>query len=242
MKALICGRWELPLLSGLTAYTNERDKSYLRYVWAKAPQVSAKCWATEWLVRDIQVESLCEYFAGAGITATIIANQCGASNLILIENSEECCSQLAYAFPEQRVFRSNARKFAEKMVHVDMSVLDFPRFTITAAMGRWRLPLKMVFDAAPKAVLLTDTSVSYFPVHRKLYTEKLRAGELFTHLDYCREYSRRLFEETGYSVVRVAVRGNNAVYMLAVPGKPCAIEVRDFPVRKDCVNGFIVSQ
>lgn len=242
MNALICKRWSLPLLSGLTAYTNEREKSYLRYVWAKAPQVSAKCWATEWLVRDVSVDSVCEYFAGAGITATIIANQCGATELVLVENSEECCSQLSYAFPKQRVVRSDARKFAEQMVRVDMAVLDFPRFTITAAQGRWRLPLKMVFNAAPKAVLLTDTSLSYFTVHRKLYGEKFGGGELFTHLDYCREYSRWLFEEAGYSVKRVAVRGNNAVYMLILPGQQAAIEACNFQVEKGCVDGFIVSQ
>lgn len=241
MNALLCQRWTLPLLSGLTAYTSEQEKSYLRYVWAKAPLVSAKCWATEWLLRDVVAKSTCEYFAGAGITATIIQHVCGAEQLTLVENSEDCLKQLAYAFPGQRVVQSDARAFAATQRSDELAVLDFPRFTITQAQGRWRLPLKAIFDGAPKAVMVTDTSLSYFPVHRKLYGLKLNAG-LTTHWDYCRAYSRWLREEVGYSVKRVAVRGTNAVYMLAVPDVYGDFEIKEFPVRKDCADGFVVSE
>lgn len=239
MNALICQQWTLPLLSGLTAYTCETERSYLRYVWAKAPQVSAKCWATEWLLRDVVAESVCEYFAGAGITATIMKHVCGAHQFTLVEKSAACVQQLTYAFPEQRVVQGDARKVAG--CAADVAVLDFPRFTITQAQGRWRTPLKAIFDTVPKAVLITDTSLSYFSVHRQLYSAKLGMA-CETHEDYCRAYSRWLYEETGYSVMRVAVRGKNAVYMLTMPQVCSDIERKDFPVRKDCVDGFIVSE
>ena len=241
MNALICQQWTLPLLGGLSAYTRETEQSYLRYVWAKAPQVSAKCWATAWLMQGVTAQSACEYFAGAGITATIIQNLCGVRELTLVEKSEDCLRQLAYAFPGQRIVQSDARKFSTAQQKADLAVLDFPRFTITQAQGRWRLPLKAIFETAPMAAVITDTSLSYFPVHRQLYSGKLGMA-LATHEDYCRAYSRWLYEETGYSVTRVAARGANAVYMLVRPQVCGDIERKAFPVRKDSVDGFIVSE
>jgi len=41
----------------------------------------------------------------------------------------------------------------------------------------------------------------------------------------------------GYSIKRAAVRGKNAIYFAAVPGK-CEVEIKKFPL-SECAEGFV---
>lgn len=225
MKALICGKWELPFNVELKDESSIalHKRSYIHYIREHQDLVSAKCRATEWLLAPLQVYkslSIREYMAGVGIQSSIIQGLLDVSRHVASELDHDCCKQLLsdhWKVPIE-VREEDAKHAILRDDDSDYSVyfIDFPASSIVQILKVWDTHFTHIFRKNPLAVVWTDTSISYpIKIHGPRYSEIFGVNLQSQH-DYIVEYSRWCHKRYGYSILRAAKRGSNALYFLGV--------------------------
>jgi hypothetical protein len=242
--AQLCGKWTLPFYAPIagedTVATHQR--SYLHYVASHVPLVAAKCLATEWLLATLQeagVERVREYFGGVGICTVILRALLAPKVHLIGERDTQCVAHLAALMEgTNAVVRQQDAKTALLTPGVaDLHMLDFPAFSALHLATDWRKQFLAVFASKPRAVVWTDTAVSYLPVHRAKYAALFESAVL-TPSDYTKGLSTWLAKEFGYSITRAAYRGRNAVYYLAQEHDAGDPQEGFFPL-KGSEHGFV---
>lgn len=250
--ALICNLWKLPISVELNSEetTTTSSRSYLHYLSDRPDLVAAKCWATFWLLESLGLDkekkrNVIEYFAGAGISTTIIRGMFDVDYHVLVDKDGNCFDQLSSIDPTLNVIKADFTKIEKVEDHFDLKFLDFPRSSIANMHTAWGIDnFLSVFKSGPSAVVWTDTAVSYsMAVHGKTYKKYFNTSrEINSPEAYYEEYSSWLFEKTGYSIASVAKRANNALYMASVPGlvDPKKINFRKFDLNVYSTGGFVL--
>jgi hypothetical protein len=249
--ANICGNWELPINVDLK---NEDDlglhsRSYIHYAATHKDLVSAKCWATKWLLETVDIDktksySVVEYFSGIGVMTTIIRNIFNIQNHFALEMDLNCCDQIRDSFPDVTVGRADFKKLARMEADYDLKFLDFPSSSIAQLHTKWKIEnFLAMFSLKPKIVVWTDTSVCYpMTLHGKSYQKYFgTTNEITSVFDYLTEFSTWLFDKTGYTITTVAQRANNALYIAAVPGDHRVINFKKFDLRTYGTGGFVLN-
>lgn len=206
---------------------NEDDKaihkqSYLHFVSQRKDLVSAKCYATDWLIEDINNNeySLVEYFAGVGISSEIYKQKLNIKKHRVIEIDKNCYKQLIN-IKNTKATLEDGHKAILKYMEYDIKVCDWGTGTIVQYnRGKWTNFLAM-FINEPKYVIWTDTSVA-FPVQHssfKIFANELGVKNFESYSNYYNAMSEWLFYNVGYSICKIAYRGKNACYILAEAGK-----------------------
>ena len=251
MIARICERWELPVNVDLK---NEDDlglhsRSYIHYAATHKDLVSAKCWATKWLLETVDNDktksySVVEYFSGIGVMTTIIRNVFNIENHFALEMDDRCCQQIRSSFPDVTVGKADFKKLARMEADYDLKFLDFPSSSIAQLHTKWKIEnFLIMFSSKPKMVVWTDTSVCYpMILHGKSYRKYFgKTNEITSVDDYLAEFSTWLFEKTGYTITTVAQRASNALYIAAVPGDHRVINFKKFDLRTYGMGGFVLN-
>ena len=241
--AKICNEWELTF----NQLKSEDDvslhnRSYLHYAADHQDMVSAKCWATKWLL-DNSVDmneqyNVREYMAGIGVQTLIIQKLFNIKKHIVGELDEGCINHLITNEwnPRPIFLHRNAFDCIKEKDDSDLKFLDLPNSSILQVTTKWKDIFYNLFESKPKLVVWTDTSVTYpMSIHGKKYGEILSA-EINDKYDYVNAYSAWLFRELGYNIIRAAFRGKNAVYFAAVPYQ-INTEMKEFPLN-DYSDGF----
>ena len=241
--ALLCERWELPFDVELKTESdrNLRDRSYLHYVAEHMPMVAAKCWATKWLLEDIldtsKEYSVREYMAGVGVQSVLIQNLFKVRQHIVSEIDNECAEHLMKLPFDLQVLIDDAKQSLLLEDNSDLKFLDFPSSSIVQIMNNWKDGFYNLFTSKPDLVVWTDTSVTYpISLHREKYSQILGGPPMLTKDDYVDCYSNWLFRNFGYSIIKAAYRGRNAVYFAAVKGMH-KTEFKHFSIDEN-KNGF----
>ena len=241
--AKVCNEWELTF----NQLKSESDvslhnRSYLHYAADHADLVSAKCWATKWLLDDIvdmkQKYSVREYMAGIGIQTLLIQKMFEVEKHIVAELDEDCINHLKSNkwSPDPVFLHQNAFDGAKEEDNSDLKFLDLPNSSILQTTTKWKDIFYKLFDSKPKLVVWTDTSVTYpMSIHGEKYG-KIFGAKVENKNDYVNAYSAWLFTTFGYNIKRAAFRGNNAVYFAAVPYEQ-QTEIKYFPLA-DYSDGF----
>lgn len=234
--AIICEKWEVPFYIKIEAEHQLplRQRSYAHFVATKPALVAAKCLATEWILSNqfTHVGSVTEFFGGVGLFATIVEKLIAPENHTIYEIDDRCLVQLHEMFADSEfvdVHKNDARK-ALLTDKAQVMSLDFPNFTILDIRDgcRWSEQFDKVFKGGAQAIIFTDTSSSYFHIHKHRYSEFF-GEELKTIRDYTQAFSNYLFKRYGYSISRAAYRGRNACYYFCVPGEEL-LEEQSFPL------------
>ena len=242
--ARICEKWNLDFNIELKdeGDRNLHKRSYLHYATSRPDLVACKSYATEWLFKGIVDETkeytAIEYMAGIGIQTIIAQNTFKLSNHTVNELDEGCIDHLSNSnFPlDLKVLGHDARKLLRKGDHYDLKFLDFPSSSILRVTREWNSEFAKLFQSKPRMVVWTDTSITYsMKINGHRYAE-ITGVETKTNDDYVNGYSKWLFENHGYSIVKAAFRHRNAVYFAAVEGLH-ETESRYFKL-KDTNDGF----
>lgn len=225
-KALICGKWELPLNFGVSdeSSVSTHKRSYGHFVATQPELVAAKCAATNWLLNildDTQEYSSREYFAGVGITTRIVTGKFKIRSQALSDEYLGCVDQLNSVDwgVTTLVRQQDARKAMLEEDDSDLKFYDFPHSSILHLQKKWS-GFQRAFDSKPKLVVWTDTAVAYhMAIHGKRYAAAFGIDKVESHEDYVAGMSSWLYSQFGYTIARAAFRANNAVYFAAVPGE-----------------------
>lgn len=238
--ALLCEKWQLPFNIELKQ-ENDRGlhgRSYLHYVAEHMPMVSAKCWATEWLLTDIidttKEYSVREYMAGVGVQTMLIQKAFKVSKHITGELDENCVRHLESILWDTpiEIKKQDARQALLEEDNSDLKFIDFPNSSIVQIKNKWEKEFSKLFESQPTLVVWTDTSVTYpISLHGKKYGDIL-GYELNDKYDYVKSYSKWLNKNYGYSIIKAAFRARNAVYFAAVKGK-VDTEIKHFDLSED---------
>lgn len=226
LNAKLLGKYDLPIHIALS---DESDKakgrrSYAHYLKAHQPLVAAKVAATSWVLEKTLLDptksyTSREYMAGVGICTALITNMLNIKSQTLNELDEECVKQLAsveWGVPTV-VNRADVRKSIYEPDDSDLKFIDYPSSSVLTLHKKW-VGFEKVFESAPKLVVWTDTAVTYpMSLHGEKYA-KILGRKPENREDYVQAISEWLSERFGYSLVRAAFRGRNAVYLSAAPG------------------------
>ena len=241
--ARICQKWDLDFNFEMKTEgdLSREQRSYIHFAVAHPDMVSAKCWATEWLLTDVIPAgkySAVEYLAGVGVQSIIIQNTFSLSEHTVMERDPECYRHLSGLGLNAEHADANKSMFTH--TDYDLKFADFPSSSVLSVQSKWK-GFRKLFESGPELVVWTDTSISYpMKIHGWRYSKVFNSGELVTRDDYVREYASWLQREFNYSIVKAAFRGKNAVYFAAVPGVK-GTETRSFPLDKYS-DGFEVTQ
>jgi hypothetical protein len=160
-----------------------------------------------------------EYLAGVGICTALITNILNIKSQILNELDDECVTQLVsveWGTPTV-VTKADVRKSILEPDDSDLKFIDYPSSSILTLHKKWA-GFEKVFESSPKLVVWTDTAVTYpMSLHGERYATILgRKPE--NREDYVQAISQWLSNHYGYSLIRAAFRGRNAVYLSAAQG------------------------
>lgn len=241
--AKVCNEWELTF-NQLKSEDNVslHNRSYLHYASNHQDLVAAKCWATKWLLTDIidmgESYSVREYMAGIGIQTLIIQKLFKIKQHVIGELDEDCAHHLLAnnwdVIPT--ILIQDAFKAAEEDDDSDLKFLDMPNSSILQVTTKWKNIFFKMFESKPKLFVWTDTSVTYpMSIHGDKYG-KILSAKINDKYDYVNSYSNWLYHEFGYSIIKAAFRGKNAVYFAAIPGKYIT-EMKEFKIEQN-LNGF----
>ncbi len=244
--AMLCNKWKMTFPDFVDEASKDvHARSYLHYIYNETDLVAAKCLATEWLLKnsidDSKNYSAREYMAGAGIQSTIIQNTYSVFPHIVSDIDEKCCEHIenqAWKFP-LICTREDAKKsiLIEYNPSTDIRVVDFPNSSILTIIKYWQSQFDLLFKNNPKMVVWTDTAISYpIKIHGEKYS-RLLGVELKDWSDYYKAYSFWLYKRYNYSIFKVAVRGRNASYFCALPGRFEEPVVKKFSL-EECREGF----
>jgi hypothetical protein len=242
--ARVCELWDLPFANDIENENNVslHNRSYLHYASNHQDLVSAKSWATKWLLNEVvdvnQEYSVKEYMAGIGLQSIIIQNLFKVRAHFVGELDENCVNHLKSIKWKYNtiVEHKDAKTSLEENDNSDLKFLDLPNSSILQIETKWKNGFYSLFNNKPKLVVWTDTSVTYpMKIHGEKYSKLLNA-EINDKYDYVKAYSNWLYERFNYSIKRAAFRGSNAVYFAAVEGEH-KTEIKEFPI-KEYVNGF----
>lgn len=196
---------------------SKHKQSYIHFVKNEQKLVSAKCLATEWLIKDIRDKNLSifEYFAGAGISSIIFNSSLDITRHEASDINSDCVRQLNNMNIINKAYKADFKKLIFKNNYFDIKVLDFPYSSILQTIrGDWNM-FGSVFTSEPKYVIWTDTARTYpLTIHKSKY-EKLLDDSLNDYFDYFDKYSNFLYKNYRYKINKVAWRGKNANYILA---------------------------
>lgn len=228
-------------------YVDETDRplhkrSYLHYAVHKPELLGAKVAATRWLLQGCPrpVKSVREYMAGIGIQSLLAQERFKPARHVVADMDSECVSHLVQLGFNAR--GEDARRAMLEPDNSDLRLVDFPAGSVLHVQGKWRAQFNALFASLPKAVVWTDTSISYhIAVHGARYAKALGALKLTSKEDYVHAYSAWLSKEWGYFICRAAVRGTNALYLCAIPGEGSP-EIEYFPLEnhKHLFKGSVI--
>ena len=220
--ALLCEQWSLPFNIELKNESNSdlHSRSYIHYVSQHIPLVAAKCWATKWMLEGVLDDSerynVREYFAGVGIMSTIIRGLYNVNHHVVSEIDHDCVKQLSSMGLDARHEDAKAAMMLDDTS--DMKFLDLPNSSVLQITTKWNDCFNKAFESSPKLVAWTDTSVTYpIAVHGEKYS-KILGERLTDKYDYVKAYSKWLYSNHRYSIIKAAFRARNAVYLVALPG------------------------
>ena len=240
--ARVCKKWDLDLNFEMKTEEglSRNERSYIHFAVAHSDMVSAKCWATEWLLTDLLPKkkySAVEYLAGVGVQTVVIQNLFNLSEHVVMERDLECYAHLKKV--GLNAFNADANKSMFTHTDFDLKFADFPSSSVLSVQKKWK-GFRKLFENKPKLVVWTDTSISYpIKIHGARYSKIFNSGELVTREDYVEQYALWLQREFDYSIAKAAFRGKNAVYFAAVPGTRDT-ETKAFPLDKYS-DGFEVT-
>jgi hypothetical protein len=231
-KARICKKWDLDLNFEMKSEDDlaRNQRSYIHFAVDHSDMVSAKCYATEWLLTDVVPEgtySAVEYLAGIGVQSTILQNLFNLSEHVVMERDLECYEHLKNLGLD--AVHADANKSMFTHTDYDVKLADFPSSSVLSVQKKWK-GFRNLFASNPKLVVWTDTATSYpMKIHGARYAQIFNSSELLTREDYVKQYALWIQREFGYSVVKAAFRGKNAVYFAATPGFKTT-ETKAFPL------------
>jgi hypothetical protein len=202
-----------------------RRRSYIWFAINKPELLGAKIAATRWLLKAIpKVKSVREYMGGIGLQSLLVREHFKPTRHIISDINEECVAHL-----KRMGFAASCEDARKSMLEPDSSELkmvDFPASSILHI--RDNVQFHALFASHPRAVVWTDTSISYhIAVHGARYAKALGVKALTSAEDYVRAYSEWLNRQFGYTIARAATRGRNALYLCAVP-RACEVEFKTF--------------
>lgn len=250
ITATLCDKFKLPIAVDLKGEDDLdlHSRSYIHYAATHQDLVSAKCWATKWLLEGCDLDrnssyTAIEYFAGIGVMTCLIRELLPISDHFVIERDERCYEQLCLAFPSLTVGKADFKHIAKSCPSYDLKFLDFPSSSIAQMHSKWKIDnFLFAFESQPEMVVWTDTSICYpMTLHGKSYKKYFGCdNEIKTLQDYIWEYSFWLFRKTGYSITRVAQRANNALYIMAQQTRISEYDFKSFPL-KTSTGGFVIN-
>ena len=247
--AKICNEWELPFNFDLKSEDNVslHNRSYLHYAAEHPELVSAKCWATKWLLEDIidmtQTYTAIEYMAGIGVQSLLIQKLFNLELHVMGELDEGCVEHLSSIDWNHKVIVNcqDAKKSLIEDHNFDLKFLDLPNSSILQVTTKWKNGFNKLFESNPKLVVWTDTSITYpISIHGEKYGNILNT-KLETKFDYINAYSAWLFRNFGYTIKRAAIRGTNAVYFAAVPGL-VSTTISSFPIATNADGFYFIGE
>lgn len=205
MIASICERW------GMTVDDSARDPQAFHHWVLKYPnQVSGhltRSWHAYQSVLSLYgpgvIKSAVEYFGGIGAHALMIQELFEPEKHVVYDYSQDAVEHLRRAVPlDVQVEWGDAYHPAN---HVAADLVAFDCGDMTAWRTRdgenVRMALDRIFEAEPKAVLITDIACPYLHLHRSRYESLLGPGTCETYESYMYALAGRLEALYGYTML-----------------------------------------
>src|ERR1044072_8681495 len=115
-SALICDKWDLPILPGNPNKLASGAKGYYEYINERPKETGKNALCIEWLInklpRDLMYCSVIENFGGVGVFSTIIENMLQPTWHWIFDIDEDCRAQLENAFKDNEnvsIFHGDAQ-------------------------------------------------------------------------------------------------------------------------------------
>ena len=164
LKALLCEKYNFDINVPLKDESNidKHKQSYLHFITSRKDLVSAKCLATDWLFENCfdKEYNIIEYFAGVGLTSTILQNRLNVKEHKVIEIDKNCYLQLK-ANKQLTATLEDGHKAILKNHQSDIKICDWPHCSIIhLKRGKWS-NFFALFVSKPDIVCWTDTSMTY---------------------------------------------------------------------------------
>lgn len=232
-RALICGKWTLPLLDSIerpvpSSMKAHALKGYHQFISGRSRETGLNALGIEWLCSMLQQGgTACEPFGGVGVFATVVQETVKPERHILYDIDPYCLLQLAQAFRD-RAGVEVRHGDAEQMMgqdRADLYVIDYPFFTVRQY-WRWDTHWSLMAARKPKGIIWLDGSIRYLHLNAATYEADF-GMPIKGREDYVAAMSRFLEERHGYGI-RAAAYSHSCFYFLATPGTKEQHEMRRF--------------
>ena len=206
--ALVCGKYELSVRPGEAKPCDGEDQAlgYYEYINHRTKETGKNLLCVQQLISSLpQGLIVYEPFGGVGAFAALVQGALKPSSHVMCDIDEDCYNQLAYAFgghPGVRITRDNARIHLGRE-YADLYLCDFPFHTLIRY-AEWKAQWQRMTNQRPKAIVWMDGAISKLHLHTRNYTKATGYPVTRDPETYAQAMSRRLYEDTGYSITESA--------------------------------------
>lgn len=228
MKLTLCGQWPMVIDDANFIGIDNKLKSmssFLRSVALRGDDVAKDVYCynavAEILARAGNVESVAEFFAGAGLMTLLIQQQVNPTTHFVSDLDANCVAHLHQAFDGSHGMQVEQLD-ASELSYSDMCNWDFISLDYNASYGKLvdsksfhsRLLDKAVNGHTP-FVHMSDKSLAYFHTNKIKYAAKM--GRRIDNVDdFVGGESEFFYREYGYSLMHVAYY-RSAAHLLLRP-------------------------
>lgn len=216
--ALVCGKWELPLLPGEANQLANGSKGYYEYINERTAETGRNAICVEWLMERMPKGlTVAEHFGGVGVFALIAQEVLKPKRHLIFDIDGDCLRQLRGALGGRAgvdVRHGDAEQLLGQYA-AEFYLLDFPFFTIKRY-PNWQPHWDLMLANQPAGVLWMDGAARYLHLHLQTYSEAF-GEEITTPESYARAMSNMLLRRNGYAIEAMAY-SQGCFYFLATPG------------------------
>jgi len=226
-KLVICNQWEIPVDENLFGMKPQKWQPFFQHFSSRRmPELAlfTQCWyrLVEYIAvnSNTNVNSVVEYFGGAGRASKIVQGLLYPNHHIIVEYDDLVCEHLRNAFknvPGVVIVNGDSYELAGTYA-CDLVSWD-EDFTLHRLLYNTKVSgaISRLFYNEPRFVQIADMAASRFPLNRKVYS--VDSGVNMNKVDdYYVGLSEVLYKLFGYSISFVARYGKLAC-VLAEPGR-----------------------
>lgn len=220
--ALVCNKWQLPVLEKEVVTLPGGAKGYYEYINDRPKETGKNVLCIEDLLQHLPKGlSVVEPFGGVGVFATAIQGVLKPKNHFIGDIEDNCLDQLMQAFaqtPGVKVEHSDAKETLGK-IKADIYVIDFPFMTIKRY-SEWEEQITNMFKSNPTAVIWMDGASRYLHFHKERYGE-IFGGVVEDIEDYTYGVSQYIYDRHDYSITHMSWQHACSYFMFEKkePGK-----------------------
>lgn len=221
--ALICGKWELPVLPGTPTMVAGHARTYYTFVnGGRTDEIARNVQCIDTLMKYVPqgIKTIVEPFGGIGGFTTVLQNALSPEKHIIFELDPDCLAQLRNAFghrPGVEIRNEDSREVFGT-IPADLYVLDIPSPSTLKSHPTWKKQWKQVTEQSPSAIIWHDSASRYLHLHLDTYS-RVANYPIKDHETYAEAMSQFMLQHYGYHV-KVLAYSQNGHYFLAEPGKP----------------------